>query len=82
MAEMAPAPRDSERVLFVPFILRGMSLPIHRFLHGFLYFYGFQLHHVVPNSILHITCFVMLCERFSGARPHFDVWRRYFRIKL
>jgi hypothetical protein len=34
-----------------------------------------QLHQLTPNSILHIACFVTLCESFLGIEPHFLLWR-------
>ena len=38
---------------------------------GFLEFYGLQLHHLTPASILHIAGFVALCELFLGVEAHF-----------
>jgi hypothetical protein len=29
-----------------------------------------QLHQLTPNSILHITRFITLCESFFGIDPH------------
>jgi hypothetical protein len=42
------------------------SLSAHEFLRGLLSVYGVQLHHLTPNSILHIACFITLCEAFLG----------------
>jgi hypothetical protein len=58
------------RVLFLAFLLRGLSFPTHEFLRGLLFVYGVQLHQLTPNSILHIACFVTLCESFLGIEPH------------
>ena len=41
-------------------------------------FYGIQLHHLTPGSILHISGFVSLCEMFLGCEAHFGLWRKYF----
>ena len=73
-----PTPQGNERVCFVPFLLRSLGFPIHPFLRGLLHFYGIQLHHLSPNSILHIACFVTLCETFLGCEAHFDLWCKYF----
>jgi hypothetical protein len=54
-AERIPKPSDSFRVMFLAFLLRGLSLPAHEFLHGILFVYGVQLHQLTPNSILHIV---------------------------
>lgn len=70
--------RTGEQVCFVPFLLRGLGFPIHPFLRGLLEFYGIQLHHLTPNSILHIAGFVTLCELYLGCEAHFGLWLKYF----
>ena len=42
--EMIPCPGDGWRVIFLDFLVRGLSLPAHEFLHGLLFVYGVQLH--------------------------------------
>ena len=42
---------------------------------------GVQEHHLTPNSILHISIFVHLCEAFLGIEPHFDLFRYFFHLK-
>jgi hypothetical protein len=64
--------------MFLSFLLRGFSLPAHEFLCGLLFVYGVQLHQLTPTSILHIACFVTLCESFLGIEPHFLLWRSIF----
>jgi hypothetical protein len=76
-----PQPPSGYRVMFLAFLLRGLSLPAHEFLHGLLFVYGVQLHQLTPNSILHIACFVTLCESFLGIEPHFLLWRSIFRLR-
>jgi hypothetical protein len=76
--ERIPKPSSGFRVMFLAFLLRGLSLPAHEFLRGLLYVYGVQLHQLTPNSILHIACFVTLCESFLGIEPHFLLWRSIF----
>jgi hypothetical protein len=68
--EIIPQPPAGFRVLFLAFILRGFSFPPHPFLHGLLFAYGIQLHDLNPNTILHIACFITLCECFLGIEPH------------
>jgi hypothetical protein len=67
--------------MFLGFLLRVLSLPAHEFLRGLLFFYGVQLHQLTPNSILHIACFVTLCESFLGIEPHFLIWRSIFQLR-
>jgi hypothetical protein len=78
--ERIPKPRDGFRVMFLAFLLRGLSLPAHEILRGLLFVYGVQLHQLTPNSILHIACFITLCESFLGIDPHFLLWRSLFRL--
>jgi hypothetical protein len=63
-----PKPPRGFQVIFFDFLLRGLSLPAHEFLRGLLFVYGVQL---TPNSLLHIACFITLCESFLGIEPHF-----------
>jgi hypothetical protein len=79
--ERIPKPSSGYRVMFLAFLLRGFSLPAHKFLRGLLYVYGVQLHQLTPNYILHIACFVTLCESFLGIEPHFLLWRSIFRLR-
>jgi hypothetical protein len=60
--EVVPRPNISFWVLFFSFLYRGLSLPVHEFLCGLLFVYGVQLHQLMPNSILHIACFITLCK--------------------
>jgi hypothetical protein len=79
--EIIPYPPTGFRVIFLAFLLRGLSLPPHPFLRGLLFAYGIQLHDLNPNTILHIACFIMLCECFLGIEPHWALWRRIFVIR-
>jgi hypothetical protein len=69
--EQIPQPPIGYRVIFLSFLFHGLSLPAHEFLRGLLFVYGAQLHQLTPNSILHIACFMTLCESFLGIEPHF-----------
>jgi hypothetical protein len=79
--ERIPKPKSGFRVMFFAFLLRSLSLPAHEFLHGLLFVYGVQLHQLTPNYILHIACFITLCELFLGIDPHFLLWRSIFRLR-
>jgi hypothetical protein len=79
--EIIPRPPPGFRVIFIAFLLRGLSLPPHPFLRGLLFAYGIQLHDLNPNTILHIACFITLCECFLGIEPHWAPWRRIFAIR-
>jgi hypothetical protein len=79
--EQISKPPSSFRVMFFAFLLRGLSLPTHEFLCGLLFMYSVQLHQLTPNSILHIACFITLCESFLGIKPHFLLWKFLFRLR-
>jgi hypothetical protein len=40
-----------------------------------------QLHHLTPNSILHIACFITLCESFLGIDLHWVLWKFIFCLR-
>ncbi|KAK1661582.1 hypothetical protein QYE76_049741 [Lolium multiflorum] len=67
--------------MFSAFLFRGLSLPAHEFLRSLLYFYGIQLWQLTPNSILHLSIFVAVCEAFLGIDPHWGLWRKIFYVK-
>ncbi|KAK1617184.1 hypothetical protein QYE76_022701 [Lolium multiflorum] len=67
--------------MFSAFLFRGLSLPAHEFLRSLLYFYGIQLWQLTPNSILHLSIFVTVCEAFLGIDPHWGLWRKIFYVK-
>jgi hypothetical protein len=78
--ERIPKPPNGYRVMFLTFLLCSLSFPTHEFLRGLLFVYGVQLHQLTPNSILHIACFVTLCESFLGIKPHWILWKSLFLL--
>ncbi|KAK1645990.1 hypothetical protein QYE76_063795 [Lolium multiflorum] len=79
--ESYPNPPMEYRVSFVDHLIRGLSAPIHDFLRGLLFVYGIQLHQLTPNSILHISIFITLCECFLGIPPNWVLWKRIFCLR-
>ncbi|KAK1617754.1 hypothetical protein QYE76_023271 [Lolium multiflorum] len=79
--ESYPMPPIGYRVSFVDHLIPGLSAPIHEFLRGLLFVYGLQLHHLTPNSILHIAIFITLCESFLGVHPNWVLWKRIFLLR-
>jgi hypothetical protein len=35
-----------------------------------------------PSGILHVSVFVHFCEAFLGIKPHWILFRKFFRVKL
>jgi hypothetical protein len=79
--ERIPKPPSGYRVMFLAFLLHGLSFLAHEFLRGLLFVYGVQLHQLTPNSILHIACVVTLCESFLGIEPHWILWKFLFCLR-
>ena len=79
--EVVPRAKEDERVCFHDFVSRGFSFHVHDFVRGLMYAYKVQLHDFTPNSILHITVFVVLCECFLGVHPHWGLWKKIFNVK-
>ena len=79
--ESFPHERGNESIIFLPHVLWGLGFPISDFSRGLLHHWGVQVHHLTPNSILHISIFVHLCEAFLGIEPHFDLFQYFFRLK-
>ncbi|KAK1681339.1 hypothetical protein QYE76_042187 [Lolium multiflorum] len=79
--ESFPTPRIGYRVTFNDDLIRGLSTPIHEFLRGLLFIYGIHLHHLTPNSILHISIFITLFECFLGTHPHWGLWKCIFYLR-
>ena len=66
-------PRSGELVVFKDFYRRGSGLLAHPFLRKLLAYYGISLLHLNPNSILHLSIFINLCEAYLGIEPHFNL---------
>ena len=79
--EPFPTPDTSEPVLFVAYFVCGFGILAHPFLQKLLGYYGISLCHLHPNSILHISLFINLCEAFIGIAPHFNLFCYFFCLK-
>jgi hypothetical protein len=63
-------PQDDELVVLAPFYECVFGLPLHLFVWGLLFFYELEIQNLHPNSVLHMVCFITLCEVFLGIDPH------------
>ncbi|KAK1680965.1 hypothetical protein QYE76_041813 [Lolium multiflorum] len=41
----------------------------------------YRLHQPTPNSILHVSIFITLCECFLGVQPNWALWKRIFCLR-
>jgi hypothetical protein len=76
-----PTEDTHESVVYVPFLIRDLALPISPFFCGLLDFYNLNLTHLNPNSILQISIFVHLCEAYLGILPHFGLWKYLYHCR-
>ena len=46
-----------------------------------MFYYGLDFHDLAPDSFLHITTFILMCEAFLWVTPHFGLWIKTFEVK-
>ena len=81
LGEDRPYENMGEIIAFALYFERGLGLPCSVFFFGLLRYYRIQLHHLTPNSFVHISIFVHLCEAFLGIEAHFELFRFLFHLK-
>jgi hypothetical protein len=67
--------------MFARFVERGLALPASDFFKGLLGYYGVEYLNLNPNGIFHTAVFVHFCEAFLGIKPHWILFRKFFRVK-
>ena len=67
-----------ETVVFRDFMEHDLAFPVSEFFYALLQFWGIQLHHLTPQSILHLSIFTHFCEAFLGILPHFHLFQHFF----
>jgi hypothetical protein len=79
--EDIPTPNTNEIVVFASFFQHKFGFLVCDFLRGLLDHYKIELVHLNPNSILHITIFVHLCEAYLWIPPILPLFKNYFFLK-
>jgi hypothetical protein len=67
--------------MFTRFAERGLALPASNFFKGLLEYYGIEYLNLNPNGIFHTFVFIHFCEAFLGIKPHWVLFRKFFRVK-
>jgi hypothetical protein len=67
--------------MFTRFVEPGLALPARNFFKGLLEYYGIEYLNLNPNGIFHTSVFVHFCEAFLGIKPHWVLFRKFFRVK-
>ena len=62
--QVIPTPEPNECVVFVPHFLRGLGLTLDPFVRGLMFYYGLDFHDLAPDSLLHISTFIVVCQAF------------------
>jgi hypothetical protein len=67
--------------MFARFVERGLALLASAFFKGLLKYYGIEYLNLNPNGIFHVFVFVHFREAFVGIKPHWILFRKFFRLK-
>ena len=67
--QVIPTPKPGERVVFISYLLRGLGFALHPFVRGLMFYYGLDFRDLAPDSFLHISTFIVMCEAFLRI-PH------------
>ena len=46
-----------------------------------MFYYGLEFHDLDPESILHISSFIVVCEAFLHTTTHFGLWLKTFDVE-
>jgi len=74
LGDAPPRKGTNKTVIFYSHVMQGFGIPTSYFFRGLLHHWGIQVHHLTPNTILHISIFVHLCEAYLEIEPHFDLF--------
>jgi hypothetical protein len=72
---------EDEIRMFMRFAERGLTLPASEFFKGLLGYYDVEYVNLNPNGIFHTAVFIHFCEAFLGIKPHWILFRKFFRVK-
>jgi hypothetical protein len=77
-----PMEKNPDEVpMFARFVQCGLALLASDFFKGLLKYYGIEYLNMNPNVIFHVSVFVHFCEAFVGIKPHWILFRMFFRVK-
>jgi hypothetical protein len=78
---LVPAPNSTKIMMLKSHMERGLSMPPSSFFTNLLKFYGLQLHHIAPNSLVSVAGYATLCEGYLGIRPRVDLFQLFFSVR-
>ena len=74
-------PKPNESVVFISHFLRELGLALDPFVRWLMFYYGLDFHDLAPDSLLHISSFIVVCEAFLHITAHFGLWLKTFNVK-
>jgi hypothetical protein len=77
---LVPALDSTEILMLKSHVERGLSMPPSHFFSNLLKYYGLQLHHIAPNSLVSVAGYAALCEGFLKIRPRVDFFQLFFSV--
>jgi hypothetical protein len=72
---------EDEIPMFARIAERGLTLPASDFFKGLMGYYSIEYLNLNPNGIFHTAVFVHFREAFMGIKPHWILFRKFFRVK-
>jgi hypothetical protein len=72
---------EDEIPMFARFAECGLALLASDFFKGLLGYYGVEYLNLNPNGIFHTVVFIHFCEAFLGIKPHWILFKKFFRVK-
>jgi hypothetical protein len=81
LGEDRPYENMGEIIAFASYFEWRLGLLCSAFFSGLQHYYRIQLHHLTPNSLVHISIFMHLCEAFLVIEPNFELFRFLFHLK-
>jgi hypothetical protein len=77
-----PMERNPDEIpMFARFAECGLALLASDFFKGMLRYYDIEYLNLNPNGMFHVSVFVHFCEAFVGIKPHWVLFRKFFRLK-
>jgi hypothetical protein len=77
-----PLEKNPDEVrMYARFVERGLALPASVFFKGLLKYYDIEYLNLNPDGIFHVSVFVHFYEAFVGIKPHWILFRKFFRVK-
>ena len=79
--QVVPTIEPNESVVFFSHLLRGLGFSLDPFVRGLMFYYGLDFHDLAPDSILHISSFIVVSEAFLRITLHSGLWLKTFNVK-